>query len=309
MIDNKPNILCVDDEERVLRSLKMLFRGKYNVWTTTDGFDAIEIVKSRKIHAIISDQRMPIMLGVDLLREVKRLSPNTMRLLLTGYSEVDAIISSVNEGEIYRYINKPWSNEEIRHTVETAVELALEMERTPVNASDKAKPVSKKILVLDNDNETREKLRQILGVEYRVKFSADFDEALEILSVSSVDLLITDIKTNTASITASLIALKKISPGIVTIVTTSFKDTTLLVSLINQGQIFRFLPKPLSKNLLKKSIEAGLCYSEKLKLNPQLLKRHHVELKDTEHKITNKIVAYLNKLRNKGSDNRLIKMP
>ena len=105
---DKPTLLLIDDEERILRSLAMLFRGSYQVHATVDPHEAIALVERERVHVVVSDQRMPVMRGADLLREVRSRSPNSMRILLTGYSELDAVVSSVNEGEIFRFVQKPW---------------------------------------------------------------------------------------------------------------------------------------------------------------------------------------------------------
>ena len=101
-----PTILFVDDEERILRSLRMLFRGKAEMLCTTRGQEAIDWVRNRTVHVVVSDQRMPGMTGVEILREVARYSPRTMRILLTGYADMDAVTASVNEGEIFRFRRK-----------------------------------------------------------------------------------------------------------------------------------------------------------------------------------------------------------
>src|SRR5688572_28960879 len=101
-MQRKANILFVDDEERIVKLLNMMFRSKYNVFTATSGKEAIEICKTNRIDVIVSDQRMPEMTGIQLLAEIRQMSPNTVRLLLTGYSDLVAIIGAVNEGEVYR---------------------------------------------------------------------------------------------------------------------------------------------------------------------------------------------------------------
>ena len=116
-ISTKAKVLLVDDEERILRTLGMLLRMQYDVISTTDGHEALRILQRERIHLLISDQRMPIMTGTQLLRQAKQMSPNTMRILLTGYADVDAAVDAVNEGEIFRYINKPWGPKELRDTI------------------------------------------------------------------------------------------------------------------------------------------------------------------------------------------------
>ena len=83
--------------------------------------EALERLKARRFQVLVSDQRMPQMTGVELLREVKEISPNSVRMLLTGYSDLAAIVGSINEGEVYRFVKKPWDNAEMQKTVADAV--------------------------------------------------------------------------------------------------------------------------------------------------------------------------------------------
>ncbi|MDW8465441.1 MAG: response regulator [Chloroherpetonaceae bacterium] len=119
------NLLLVDDEPLVLQSLSATFRRQYNIFTATNGKDAIEIVRQNQIHVVLSDQRMPGMLGHEVLRIIKTISPGTIRILLTGYSDLDAIMNSVNSGEVFRYLTKPWKVDQLRETVSAAAEIAL----------------------------------------------------------------------------------------------------------------------------------------------------------------------------------------
>ena len=126
MSDALPRVLFVDDEERILRSLRMLFRGRAEILATTSGREAVELVRSHRVHVVVSDQRMPGMTGVDVLREVAACSPPTMRILLTGYADLDAMTASVNEGEIYRFVEKPWDAQRLIATVEQAARIAMD---------------------------------------------------------------------------------------------------------------------------------------------------------------------------------------
>ncbi|MCB1804093.1 MAG: response regulator, partial [Candidatus Competibacteraceae bacterium] len=99
-MQEKIKVLFVDDERHILTALRALFRSQYEVYTATSGSEALDIIRREHIHIIVSDQRMPKMLGSQLLAQVKTLSPHTMRLLLTGYSDMDAIMKSINEGEV-----------------------------------------------------------------------------------------------------------------------------------------------------------------------------------------------------------------
>src|SRR3546814_5451293 len=88
----RPCVLCVDDEPRILFALKALLRSQYEVLTANDGESALGIMRSRPINVLISDQRMPNMTGVEVLRQAKEIQPPAIRLLLTGYSDLNAII-------------------------------------------------------------------------------------------------------------------------------------------------------------------------------------------------------------------------
>ena len=130
----KPKILFVDDEERILNTMQALFRRQYDTTTTTDGYHALELLKQDHYQLLVSDQRMPIMAGVDLLREAKDVSPDTMRILLTGYSDLAAIIGSVNDGEVFRFLNKPWNTQEFVSTVDEAVKIGIELQKAANDA-------------------------------------------------------------------------------------------------------------------------------------------------------------------------------
>jgi DNA-binding NtrC family response regulator len=109
-------LLFVDDEPRILESLSALF-SDYVVHTAQHGYEALNILKTRQISVIVSDQMMPEMTGVEFLRQAKLTSPDSIRILMTGYADLQAIVDSVNVGEVFRYINKPWNTDKLRETI------------------------------------------------------------------------------------------------------------------------------------------------------------------------------------------------
>ncbi|EEI90157.1 response regulator receiver domain protein [Sphingobacterium spiritivorum ATCC 33300] len=129
MENKKIAVLYVDDEENNLLSFKATFRLKYEVHTAISGADAIEIVKKNPVNVIITDQRMPEMTGVEFLEEIIKLDPHPMRILLTGYTDMAAVIDAVNKGKIFHYLNKPWSEEELDQTIIRAYEAYNEREK------------------------------------------------------------------------------------------------------------------------------------------------------------------------------------
>ncbi len=117
----KLKILFVDDEPHILEALSQLFDSMYDVHTANSGAEAIEYVRQTPdVAIVVSDQRMPQMKGIDVLKAIKDISPDTVRILLTGYADADAILDSVNVGEVFRYVKKPWSTEQIREVMSLA---------------------------------------------------------------------------------------------------------------------------------------------------------------------------------------------
>jgi response regulator RpfG family c-di-GMP phosphodiesterase len=123
MAENKINILYVDDEQNNLVSFKATFRIKYNVHTAISGEEAIKILHANPIDIIITDQRMPSMTGVEFLESILEKFPEPMRILLTGYADLNAVIDAVNKGKIFHYLTKPWNEEELDMTIKRAYEV------------------------------------------------------------------------------------------------------------------------------------------------------------------------------------------
>ncbi|AZE87840.1 HD domain-containing phosphohydrolase [Pseudomonas orientalis] len=119
----KPAVLLVDDEESILNSLRRLLRSQpYDVVLATSGAQALEIMATRPIDLVMSDARMPGMDGATLLAEVHRLYPGTRRILLTGYADLTTIVKAINDGQIHRYISKPWNDEELQLILQQTLE-------------------------------------------------------------------------------------------------------------------------------------------------------------------------------------------
>lgn len=118
----KHSILCVDDEIDNLEALERLFRRKYNVLTASSGAEALKIVKSEEVSLIVTDQRMPNMTGVEFLAASMKHKPDVVRILLTGYTDVESVISAINSGQVYKYVTKPWDPVDLVNTVDKAIE-------------------------------------------------------------------------------------------------------------------------------------------------------------------------------------------
>src|ERR1700760_3403442 len=115
-------IMVVDDEPANLRLLERLFRRDYRVLTATSGADALKLLEQHDVALLITDQRMPGMTGIELLKRTAEFRPHMVRIILTGYTDMGALVEAINCGQVYRYVTKPWSNDDLRQTVARAVE-------------------------------------------------------------------------------------------------------------------------------------------------------------------------------------------
>jgi putative two-component system response regulator len=115
-------ILIVDDEAANLRLLERLFRHQFNVLLASSGAEALEILKLHDVALIITDQRMPEMTGVEFLKLTSEMRPHTVRIMLTGYTDINSLIEAINSGVVYKYVTKPWVNEDLQLTVIKALE-------------------------------------------------------------------------------------------------------------------------------------------------------------------------------------------
>jgi response regulator RpfG family c-di-GMP phosphodiesterase len=116
------SVLYLDDEMHNLTAFRASFRRNFNVFTAINAIDAKEVLEKEDIHVIVTDQRMPVTTGVDFLESIIPLFPKPIRILLTGYADINAVIDSINRGHVYSYIQKPWSEEELKTSIQKAYE-------------------------------------------------------------------------------------------------------------------------------------------------------------------------------------------
>ncbi len=115
-------ILVVDDEPMNVRLLERMFNSEYQVLCAFSGQEALDLLKQHDVALIISDQRMPEMSGIEFLRRAAEMRPRVIRVIISGYSEVNVLTDALNSGIIYRFVSKPWINEEFQQTVAKALE-------------------------------------------------------------------------------------------------------------------------------------------------------------------------------------------
>jgi DNA-binding NtrC family response regulator len=113
MTTSKHPILLVDDEPEILFSLRGLLRMEFELHTAESGTEALEILHRHPVHVIMTDQRMPEMTGVELLRRAQGDCPEAIRIVFTGYADIKAVVDAINQGQVYRYLTKPWDPDEL----------------------------------------------------------------------------------------------------------------------------------------------------------------------------------------------------
>lgn len=114
-------IMIVDDEPANLRLLERLFRRDYQVLLAPSGEEALKMLAAHDVALLITDQRMPGMTGIELLKRTAEFRPHMVRIVLTGYTDVGALVEAINCGQVYKYVTKPWDNDALRLTVERAL--------------------------------------------------------------------------------------------------------------------------------------------------------------------------------------------
>lgn len=295
MSQTKGKVLCVDDEPNILRSLKWMLQKDFEVHTATSGQAGLMLVAEHDFDVVISDQRMPGMMGSEFLREVRSRSPRSMRILLTGYSDLQAILRSVNESEVFRFISKPWKINELPGVVAEAALIAqtrpapapiaeAEEKHAPVvprvEAKEKHVHVARStetVLLVDDDSEIFDMLRREVGEQVRVSFAHDLGEAVAAFDREEVGVIVAETRVKGIDMTRMLKLLKQEKPAIVTVVITDKTDADEVIGLINQGQVYRFIPKPVIPAMLKIVVNAARAKRKQLRDAPEIAHRHAVD--------------------------------
>jgi DNA-binding NtrC family response regulator len=116
-------VLYVDDEINNINSFKAAFRRDFEIFTAISAKEGRAILDSQEIGVIITDQRMPGMTGIEFLESILPIYPDTIRILLTGFSDINAVMDAINRGQVYKYLVKPWQNDELKMYIENALEI------------------------------------------------------------------------------------------------------------------------------------------------------------------------------------------
>lgn len=283
----KSLILCIDDEPHVLRSLQWLLQKEFDVHTCESASEALRLLRQHDFDVVVSDQRMPGITGVEFLRHVRKLSPRAMRILLTGYSDLDAMVKSVNESEVYRFVTKPWDVRALPKLIAEAADVA-RSEPVPVDtevpdgtaANDAEAPPSQAregLLVIDDNPELHAMVDAALRGSVEVLHAYDLAEALTLLDSRPVSVIVSEVAVGGKDATRLLRMIKSSHPEMVTLVASGQKDAETVMALINQGQVFRIIPKPLKPAFIPLIVGAALKRHRQLVETPSVKRRFAVE--------------------------------
>jgi two-component system sensor histidine kinase/response regulator len=163
--DKKIIVLYIDDEEDNLLSFKATFRRDYEVLTAGSSAQGLHILNEKTVHVIIADQRMPYSTGVEFFDIVRNAFPDPIRILLTGFTDVEAIIDAINKGQIFRYIKKPWDELELKTTISNAYEVYATRQNLKVKVQELERTNDElNRFVYSTSHDLRSPLASIMGV-------------------------------------------------------------------------------------------------------------------------------------------------
>ncbi|MCB1875832.1 MAG: response regulator [Chromatiales bacterium] len=252
----KPALLFVDDEVRILRSMVALFRPDYDVFTAGSGVEALEALDHNDVNVIVCDQRMPYMSGVETLAQARKISPQTIRILLTGYTDLNTALVTANEADVFQYVHKPWDNHSFRKVIDQAVHVPTT--EAQIAHPEIARNLPWSILILDEDHSVYTPIKARFAGQFDIHQAGSIPEALSFVMIHNIAVVVADNYVSGQSTLEFLTILRKDHPNIVTIVVSDSHDEPLVTQLINQTHTFRILPKPIRPSRLVHSVEEAL---------------------------------------------------
>jgi serine/threonine-protein kinase len=283
-------VLCVDDEPMVLSSLQRVLKERCEVTTATSGVHALKLLEKERFEVLVSDQRMPGMSGTEFLAAARQQSPSSVRILLTGYADMLAIVDSVNQGEVFRYLTKPWKNADLLGTVLAAAQAARasqsSLEPSPAPPASRSTPQGKaarvdaepvSILVIDRDPGFHRRVAQSCAPGQKVFPAGSVAEAVGQLDAQSeIGVVVSEARLAGSDLTQLLSAIKLVRPQVCTVVVSELMDAPLVIGLINRVQIYRFLQKTVDNARLSEALSGATRHYQRLQASDGLLARHRV---------------------------------
>jgi serine/threonine-protein kinase len=192
------------------------------------------------------------------------------------------MVGSINEGEVYRFLSKPWDNQGLQALVGEAATIGLELADAKSQPAVLPEKMKAGVLVIDQDREVFRVVRELIGTLCPMYYASDADEALSILmNKHEVAAVIADVESDREQLPTMLKLLKQKYPQILSIIATNDKDAAQVIDLINQAQVFRILHKPINVTTLKAQVHAALQRYLTYEETPELVKAHKVEVPES----------------------------
>ncbi len=217
-----------------------------------------------------------------------------MRILLTGYADLAAIEAAINDSEVFRYLMKPCPREQLKETVALAVDAVRGMstvaapesaeEIAPVDADEAVvveDAAAVELMVLSGDEELVEDVRHAVEGQWPVHRAESLEDAIRLLGERPIGVLVTDAAVDEDAVSALTSELKRHVPELVTIVASKRSDAHMLINLINHGQVFRFLLKPVSVGQCRLWLSSAVCRHAELLAEPDTKRRYRVDAPET----------------------------
>ena len=250
---HRPKVLCVDDEPPLLRSLRWLLRGEFDVVVASDGAQALALLGAQRFDVLLSAPCLPGMCGTELLRQAREASPHTVRLLLAGCADFSSVVSALNEGDVFRCISKPWNDARLLRHVQDAARLSrltrLAWSDFQDTGADADSPVRhEEVLLVQADAELGRACDQACArrapAPARLLRAQDMADALTLLAQRQPAVLVLQQCGDPRGTLELVRAAKRRTPALSVVLASASHDAAALQQLINEGLIYHYLCLP-----------------------------------------------------------------
>lgn len=240
-------VLYIDDEENNLQAFKASFRRQYEIYTANSAAEGLEILQNVNVQVIIADQKMPNTTGVEFFKSITETFPDPIRILLTGYTDIEALADAINHGDIYRYITKPWNDLELHNSIKNAYDAY----KAKIDLRNKIAELEKtndelNRFIYSISHELRAPLVSVIGIVGLVKMEGLFNSSGEYWGLietcsNKLDYYIQKTlqyyKNNKTTSETSPVDFKKLIAELIEVYAYTDKDTRFNIN-VNQNEVF-----------------------------------------------------------------------
>jgi serine/threonine-protein kinase len=272
-VDARPfRVLTVTANARVQRALDVVWR-EHEVIACADGAAAVALAGARDVDAVLCDQKIGAVHGIELLVEVRQAHPRALRMLLTDRPDARLLLDAVNEAEVFRIVDQPWDLGALGATAiaaARAARLAPPLIGTPPSDED-GERIRRQIavVVIDSDAVSQQRLRDLLQPHYKMHFANTLERALQFMEQHETGVLLCSTAASRGELVPALKALKQAHPHLTTIIMDPVADFDRVIEMVNEAQVFRLLKRPFNPALCRPYVDAALARYWEIKQMPQ----------------------------------------